>query len=112
MPLYWLYSARLLPPWPAISTAPDINPKFDCRSFTSTQGVWSSQRNPRLTVRVGERCQSSCKNVEKMLARCPQVPPFTPPPISRGKPRIKSASAKPLPPPEVDSGFGQEGEGP
>jgi hypothetical protein len=41
------------------SMAPERSPKLRCLSFTSTQGVWSSQRRPRLTVRFGVTRQSS-----------------------------------------------------
>ena len=52
-------------------------------------------------VSVGVICQVSAKNRAKTLARWPQVPPFTPPPIWAGSPIKKSASPAPDPPPDV-----------
>src|ERR1039457_3910059 len=106
MPLYCLYRAQLLPFWFGYSTTPEINPKLSWRFFTSHHGVWISQRSPRLRVSVGDTCQSSCRNVARTLARCPQVPPLTPPPIWDDRPSRKSASPAPLPEPAVASGLG------
>src|SRR5580693_8959852 len=76
-------------------SVPLIRPKLACLFSTSTQGVFSSQRTPRLNVRLGAACQSSWKKAAPRVDRWPQVPPNVPPTTPVGRPAMKSASAAP-----------------